>query len=107
MPFRKKSAPSVSPATTQSGSSSTETPGPSSAIAACLHKTLDGLATACLPTATLGALLDSTTLQVPEQSPRPDALQLQARYDLNPVPADVAQAALVAQKLSLPQDQNR
>lgn len=80
---------------------------PSSNIAACLQMTQDGLGIACLPKAMLETLLSSGKLRELAYPWRPDALRFEARYNMDPVPTYISEAAVLAQRLSPPEDKKK
>ncbi len=75
---------------------------PSSNIAACLQMVKDGLGIACLPHEMLTHLLASGRLCALDYTWCPDALQFAARFDCDPVPTYITEAAGIAQRLSPP-----
>lgn len=75
---------------------------PASNIGSCLQMALDGLGIACLPEAMLSDPLRDGRLQQIDYSWRPADLVFAARWNLDPTPSWLAEAAQIAQGLFPP-----
>ena len=77
---------------------------PGSNLASCLQMAMYGLGIACLPRALLTAAPAHGSLLELDYPWHPEGLQFHARHDLDPAAIHITEAALIAQRLSLPDD---